>query len=646
MKKLLCVLLISIFYGCASSEKATHFFERAEYELAIKHYKNLLNQKTENKGKIHFKIAESYRLSNRIKDAFSHYLAAMKSGYKSNKLNFFVGYAAKANGKYDTALAYFQKYIENTSNATYLEQAQNEVQNLKDIEQILGQETHTSISACDQVNTKASEFAPMIYDNKLIFSSSKRGEKIFHTDGTGFTDLYAVQIEDTTNCRIKKIAFFNTKINTDGRHEANTTFSQDGKTMIFARSNSANKNEKQKDVNLYISTRGNSVWSSPKMLNISRKKAWDSSPALSPDGKTLYFSSNRSEQQDATENHLDLYKSTKDEQGNWGEPQRLNREINTNANELFPYMDQHGNFYFASDGHRGLGQLDLFKVDTVGQEKKLVIKNLGKPINSTSDDFGIVFRNPSDGYFSSNRSGNDDIYQFHNDSSHEKLVVYYLRGTSYVHKGRGKEILPETTVKLMDDTGKILESKVSGQSGKFQFDNPIDIDKKYHLIGEKTDYVSDDFDYSTFGRGVVLTALPVGKNIIYFDTTLVLEKDIFSGDTIPELEILYEYDKTRITKQAGEKLDEFAYFLTKYIRQHPNVIIELGSHTDARGNAQYNERLAEGRAKSAVSYLMEKGINADNIKAKGYGEYELKIKNAKSEEEHQANRRTTVKILK
>ncbi len=651
MKKVCWIMLISIFYGCSSSEKAVDFFDAAQYELAIKNYTKQLHKNPENKAELNFRIGESYRLSNRIQEALPFYQSASKAGYKSDNLAFFVGYALKANGEYEKASTYFQKYVETGKNNTRTELAQNEVKNLKNIQQILEKETYTTISACDKINTNASEFAPVIYGKHVIFSSSRRGEETFYTDGTGFTDLYAFELKDTAECKGKIVNFFTETINTDGRHEANATFSADGKTMIFARSNSAQKDEKQKDVNLYSSTFDGTTWSAPRMLDISRIDAWDSSPALSPDGKILYFSSNRGEEKQTTEEHLDLYQSIKDTDGNWATPQRLGKEINTNGNEAFPYVDKDGNFYFASDGHQGLGQLDLFKIDTLKNSNQLIIINLGKPVNSTADDFGIVFRSPVSGYFTSNRTGgeaqgDDDIYQFKNDSASQKSVVYYLRGVSYVHQGNGKKILSETTVILLDEKNKIIESKISDASGNFQFEKPIELDKTYHLTGEKETYVSDDFEYSTVGRGVDLATLPMGKNVIYFDTLVVLEKDIFAGDTIPELEILYEYDSTRITKEAGEKLDEFAYFLKKYLKQHPTTVIELGSHTDARGNDKYNERLAEGRAKSAVEYLVKSGINSANIQAKGYGESDLKIKNATTEAQHQINRRTTVKILK
>jgi len=652
MKKWIGVLFLTVFYGCASSEKALNFFESAQYELAIQAYEKQLNKNAENKAELNYKIGEAYRLSNRIHRATPYYESALKSGFKSDNLVFYVGYALKAIKKYEKALVQFQKYVQIGKNEERIKQAKNEIQVLENIQQLIEKETYTTISACRKINTEASEFSPMIYGNKVIFSSSRRKEEIFQTDGTGFTDLYAFEIKDTVECQGKMVNFFNSGINTDGRHEASTTFSADGKMMIFARSNSANKDEKTKDVNLYISKLVGSKWSVPKMLPISRVDAWDASPALSPDGQVLYFSSNRAEEKGKTESHLDLYKSVKDEAGNWSKPERLDSLINTTGNEAFPYVDKNGKFFFSSDGHKGLGRLDLFMIDTLqNASKQLVIKNLGVPINSQADDFGIVFRNKTDGYFSSNRDdldaeGDDDIYQFKNDSINQKTLVYYLRGVSYANENRRKRILPETTLKLLDENGKLIESKISDQTGNFQFEEPIEIDKKYHLIGEKTAYVSDDFDYSTFGRGVDLATLPVGDNVIYFDTTVVLEKDIFAGDTIPELEILYEYDSTRITKEAGEKLDEFAYFLKKYLRQHPTTLIELGSHTDARGGYDYNQRLSEGRAKAAVNYLIQYGINSTNIQAKGYGESDLKIKNAKDDAEHQVNRRTTVKILR
>lgn len=664
MNKLLLLFVLVAFAACMTPmQKAKSKFDAAEYQTAIGFYQKQLKSNPTDAPQINYQIGECYRLSNRIKEALPYYRTALEGKVKASKLNFYIGYALKANEQYAEAVVYFEKYAKAGGDANFVQLATQEAKNLKVIENIKNTPSYTTISNLENLNTEAGEFSPVMYGEKLIFASDRRKEKVFETTGTGFQDLYAFDFTDTIRNTGAVQNFFDENINLSGHHEAEATFARNGKLMIFARSNSGQKKEPHQDVNLFSSRLEDGKWTNPELLEkLSLEETWDACPAFSPDGKTLYFSSNR---KTGSSGGNDIYVSRLTE-GSWSKPQNLGKLINTAGDEMFPYVAPDGRFFFASSGHAGLGGLDIFVLDTVKvgldsiTQKPIMqpkVRNVGTPMNSVADDFGVAYKSKVSGYFSSNRAGgkgDDDIYYFYNDSSEvKKTVTYYLRGVTYSTNLKNEQkTLTSVNVKLSDKGGNFIDSLVSDGDGKFSFPKPVEIDKVYQLNGQKITYLSGENTYSTVGKGVDVSTLPEKDNVIYFDTDLVLRVNEFdipttNGKRKPiELEILYEYDSARITAQAGKLLDDFAIFLLDYYQEFPNTVIELGSHTDERGSANYNRKLAQRRANSAVRYLATKGIPIEKMIAKGYGEDLPKIKGAKTEAQHQTNRRTTVGITK
>ncbi|TAH19634.1 MAG: outer membrane peptidoglycan-associated lipoprotein [Cytophagales bacterium] len=665
MNKLLLLFVMIAFAACMTPmQKAKSKFDSAEYQTAIGLYQKQLKLNPPDAAQINYQIGECYRLSNRVREAVPYYRTALEGKVKASKLNFYMGYALKANEQYEEAIAYFEKYAKAGGDPNFVQLATQESKNLKAINDIRNTPSYTTISNLENLNTEAGEFSPVMYGEKLIFASDRKKEKVFETTGTGFQDLYAFNFTDTIRNTGAVQDFFNENINLNGHHEAEATFARNGKLMIFARSNSGQKKEPHQDVNLFSSRLEDGQWTVPELLDkLSIEEAWDACPALSPDGKTLYFSSNR---KGGSMGGNDIYISRLNE-GSWSKPQNLGKLINTAGDEMFPYVAPDGRFFFASSGHAGLGGLDIFVLDTVkvGMDsltKKPIlqpkVRNVGTPMNSIADDFGVAYKSRVSGYFSSNRAGgkgDDDIYYFYNDSSEvKKTVTYYLRGVTYSTNLKNEQkTLSSVSVRLTENGGTFVDSLVSDVDGKFSFPKPIFIGKIYELNGQKISYLSGENTLSTVGRGVDVSKLPNKENIIYFDTELVLRVNEFDIPTENgkrrqplELEILYEYDSARITADAGKLLDEFAAFLLDYYKEFPNTVIELGSHTDERGSAVYNRKLAQRRADSAVRYLTTKGIPIAKMIAKGYGEDQPKIKGAKTEAQHQTNRRTTVRITK
>lgn len=674
-------LLFAFFTACSSVyQKAESEFDRAAYNKAITLYQSYLAKNPAKAAEVNYKIAEAYRRSNRLEMALPYYEKVKEAGTDKltagdrDTLRYYTAEALKVNKKYDEAKAQFEDYAKFGINQKLKTLAQSEIENLESINEIAEANKYVTVVPCDGINTENSDFAPTKWMNKLVFSSDRRKEDIYEGTGQGFYDLYLFEnengISDTTNACIGTVKLWGGDVfNKAGTHDASATFSPDGKMVIFARSgNGDKKGESDKEVSLYTSSLNNGLWSDAQPLKYVNSSYWDGTPHISKDGKTLYFSSNRA----SSKGGLDIYKASYNERDKtWSNVQRLGDDINTEGNEMFPYIDEKGRFFFASDGQGGLGGLDIFvqeeipnPEDTATMIKK--IRNVGAPINSTGDDFGLTFTEKDDkgGYFTSKRQitetepieeVNDNIYRFHLDSLDIREVRYVLRGTvegvDMVENTRG--FLSGVELDLNLGTDKIVKVSTDDK-GTFLFDTSLVIGKIYDIDVMASGYLpKEDNAFSTVGRGLDKSKLTQMYTTVYFDTAFVLTKDFFeTGDgegkdmLPPEIEILYELDKDRLTPEAKAKLDNFVVFLNEYLEMYPEAKLIMGSHTDSRGSNGYNQRLSQRRANSAVKYIIEKGISKDKIKAVGYGETRLKIPRAKNEEEHQLNRRTTVEVVK
>ena len=433
---------------------------------------------------------------------------------------------------------------------------------------------------------------------------------------------------------------FNSPISNEGC----IAFSPDGKTMVYAKGNNGRRKGAD-DVDLYISRYRRSGWTKPELMRVNDRKAWDSTPAFSRDGRTLYFSSNRRGGYGGT----DLYAATKNRRGRFSNVRNLGPNINTPGDEMFPYAGIDGVFYFSSTGHPGLGGLDIFAARRIAG--KMVVENLGPPVNSNADDFGIFLYTPDKGFFSSNREGgkgDDDIYTFINNDPDLKIVNYYLTGVTLTRDEDGQEqILPNTTVKLYGANDELLNEGLTGREGKFRF--RVYPEEDYVVMGEKPDYFTSRALFSTKGKSVPKEKLKKLVTNKIFSTKIILDKIVLNKSIVLE-NIYYDLDKWNIRPDAAKELDK----LVTILKDNPEIKIELSSHTDSRASADYNLELSKKRAQAAVDYIVSHGIDPGRIIAKGYGESQLlisdeEIAKMKTEEEkeraHQKNRRTEFKVL-
>ncbi|QHL88240.1 OmpA family protein [Nibribacter ruber] len=628
-KTLGALALLVALNGCgpfkSSLSKGDKDFKQGEYQLAIEHYqaalKNSRNARTAN-----FKLAEAYRLSNRLPQAEPFYKAAIDAGQKSEETLFRYGMALKAVGRYEEAAAQLQQYLAVAANKTFIAIASREVENLKQVPAILNTPTYQVIEPFKAANTAASDFGPVVHQGQLMFAST-RETQVYKGNGEGFQDLYVVTQNDTTGSAVS----FGEPVNSVGIHEATPTFTNEGRTMIFARSNSGKKKGRQ-DVDLFVSQFKTGKWSDPTILSFNDDAAWDATPAFSPDGKTLYFSSDRRGGQGGN----DIWSATLDEGGRFSRPVNLGAPINTPGNESFPHVAPDGTLYIASDGHPGLGGLDLFRIN--GDS----IINLGAPLNTVGDDFAIFYIDKDRGYFSSNRAGGqggDDIYGF--EKRQPKLVNFFVDGRVVERndKTNATTAMGNIRVTLQNAQGQKVAETVSTAGGAFSF--KLDTASVYSVLAEREGYFAARQSVITQGKTPPQSQLTQPLTEIRLTTTLTLTKIVKNKAIVVE-NIFYDFDKANIRPDAAIELDK----LVQTLVDNPKITIELSSHTDSRGNDLYNQDLSQRRAQSAVDYIISKGIDKNRITAKGYGESRPVVKNAKTEAEHQRNRRTEFKVTR
>ena len=643
-------LLSGCNYDARLFRKAKQNFELGEYEWTIREVKPLA-QRYFRAAETNYFVAESYRLSNRIQFATPFYLIAKEKGYEDKNINLNLAYAAKANGKYADAKKYLKEFIDSKPSRELVVKAEIELDNLPAVEEYNKKPSPVKIQGLVG-NTNQAEFGPIKMGDDLILTSSKK-PLIYKNNGLPFLGLYKAHLKKPGE--IEKLELFSPNLLDVNANEGTPAFSKEGNLMVFARGNSGKSKDPSPDVDLYISTKRDGSWSTPERLAISDSIGWDGSPAFSRDGKTLYFSSNRR----GGKGGLDLYRAPMDNSGRFGRPINLGSTINTRGNEIFPYVSEDGKLYFSSDGHPSLGGLDIFVASRSGDE--IQIEHLGIPVNSVGDDFGLFLSDVTQGYFSSNRvggKGDDDIYYFESTGSEDrwwsneititestepaKVALYHLR--TQILNARNKPIAnAKVGVKRNGEIQPVMFTDAKGYLDIIDL-NPAD---QISFNASKEKFLTKRSEFLMDGRDIPKQLLKKELTDTTFDHKIILGQAEV-GEEIGALfdvnPIYYDLDKSTIRPDAAAELDK----IVQVLKDNTDISIELGSHTDARASASYNMKLSQRRAESAVKYIIEHGIEAARIKAKGYGETQL-INGCSdgvdcSEEAHQENRRTEFKI--
>jgi outer membrane protein OmpA-like peptidoglycan-associated protein len=485
------------------------------------------------------------------------------------------------------------------------------------------------------INSKYSDYGTAIYSNKIIFASARDtgslGQRKHKWTNQAFTNLYAADLEYNMTPGVPKK--FDKNINSKF-HEASPVFTADGKTMYFTRNNylDGKKGKDGNDITLikiYKAILVNDKWSNVTELPFDSDNYSTAHPALSPDGKTLYFASDMP----GTLGQSDLFKVTINEDGSFGTPQNLGNTINTEGKETFPFVNDENEIYFASDGHPGLGGLDVFMSKINADRTFSEVQNVGADVNSPKDDFAYLIDTKSRrGFFSSNRDGGqgyDDIYKF----LETKRLICEQQLYGEITDLVTKELLPDTKISLFDSQFNLINTTVSDGKGNYTFE--VECGKTYNVRAEKP-------EYTTIEQKVTI-AETNGKT--YFPITLEKSKcKVTIGDDLGKCfgikMIYFDFDKSNIREEAALDLEK----ILDVLNQNPTMKLDIRSHTDSRGTFKYNEALSERRVKSTIGWLIQNGVNSNRLTGRGYGENQLVNKCSDNvtctEEEHQLNRRS------
>ena len=489
-------------------------------------------------------------------------------------------------------------------------------------------------------NSKYSDYSSSIKGDTLLFASARPkaiGNQIYARTGQPFTNLYYAVKQADGN--YSKPALYS-KNTFSIFHEASPVFTKDGKSMYYTQ-NELKENNQKKVVNgrykIYKSAYQNGKWNNLGVQDIFAKdSARVAHPALSPDGKTLYFASDAR----GTYGQSDLFKVTINEDGSYTAPENLGTNINTEGRESYPFVTKDNILLFASDGHPGQGGFDIFALDL--NQKGASPVHLKAPLNSAFDDFGLNWdRQTNNGVFTSNRpegQGDDDLYVFTNTKPFFEFD-YNARIIGKVLDKNTNLPLANAVVVLYNNNGKELARTTTNDTGDFVFDKVLS-NATYTTQASKETYSTNDTRLSlALYEREVATTIPLDQDQYKLAQGLDLAK------ALSLRHIYFDLDKSNIRKDAKVELEKIVEVLT----QNPTIKIEIGSHTDSRQSKAYNQALSQRRAKSTLDYLVQRGINKNRLTAKGYGETQL-VNNCAdgvscSEAEHQLNRRSTFVIV-
>ena len=606
---LFLLLVASFLYSCKSAklsdaeekQRIGEYFEAAAIYRKV--YTKTPPAKRDLRGYIAFRMAECNRLINNTPRATSAYMNALRYKYPDSIVNLRLGQMYQKSGRYGEAIKYYNDDLLAEPGSVL---AFNGVAGCEEAVKWKQAPTRYTVRRMEKFNSRRSEFSPMLYGEKydqLYFASSRtpkgagkdKEETNSAITGQRNNDFFLVKQDETGAWQAP--VELEDEVNTEF-DEGTPSFSKDGNTMYYTYC--AQDPEGPRTSEIYVSSRSSAKWGKGTRANIVKDSVTAlGHPSISPDGKYLYFVS------DAVGGYggKDLFRARV--MGNdFGPMENLGPDINTPGDEMFPYVRDSVTLYFASDGHPGMGGLDLFKA-TLDSTGKWNVENMKAPINSAGDDFGITFAGDKEsGFFSSNRNdarGYDHLYSFE-----LPVITIFIEG---IVSDVDENPIEDATVRIVGRDG-LNEKVLAKKDGKYKVELERDI--RYVMMASARGYLNQNFELKTG---------PEEKNETYIVDFFLSP---ISKPVVIE-NIFYDFDKATLRPESKKALDE----MIKMLNDNPNVTIELGAHTDRKGSEQYNERLAQRRAQSVVDYLIAGGIAQDRLEAKGYGESVPKTINKK-----------------
>lgn len=593
---IVCLLLTAVAAGCRTPKlsEADAQFQRGEYYDASVTYKkvyNKLRKKEERpqRGEVAFKMGRCYRLLNMSARASAAFQNALRYEYPDSTTHFMLAQALHADGKYAAALRSYDKYLEFCPDDSL---AINCAEGCRTAQEIRARGSRYVVKQAKLFNSRRADFCPMYLGadcDQIYYTSTTEkatGDKKSEITGMKNADVFFSKKNEKGEWERPEPV--EGELNTEF-DEGIVAFSPDAQTMYLTKAR--RELNAPTSVEIYTSTRSDAKWSAPVKFEITADTlSTFGHPAVSPDGEYLYFVSDMP----GGYGGKDIWRiSLKERQGSLV---NLGPDINTEGNDDFPYVRSDGSLYFSSDGHPGMGGLDIFRATAVGDPADLrwEVENMGFPINSAGDDFGITFGKGEDGFFSSNRGdarGYDHIYSFEYDPVRitiEGLVM-----------DKDEEPVKNAIIRIVGNDGS-NQKEVARDDGSFSF--ALQRGVKYLMLAGAKGYLNQKQEFASD------STMEDANYWVEFILPSISKPSVVEN-------IFYDYDKADLRPESKTALNE----LIAVLHDNPNVTIEMASHTDRWGSDAYNINLSERRAKSVVDYLVENGISRDRLQPHGYG---------------------------
>ena len=602
-------VFLALFVSCRSAklsdaeekQRIGEYYEAAAIYRRV--YTKTSPKKRDLRGYVAFRMAECNRMINSTAKAVSGYMNALRYDYPDSILYLRLGQMQQKNGRYADAIKNYDAYLQYDPTSVL---AFNGVEGSQKALEWKKNPTRYVVKRMDKFNSRRGEFSPMLlgpdYD-QLYFASSRskdKDQKISAITGQNNNNFYVIKKDEQGNWLQPEE--LEDEVNTEF-DEGTPSFTPDGNTMYYTYCTQAPEGDRTAEI--YMSSRSSAKWGKGSKVEILKDSVTAlAHPSVSPDGRWLYFVSDAVGGQGGK----DIFRARIN--GNdFGPMENLGPEINTPGDEVFPYVRDSVTLYFASNGHPGMGGLDLFRA-TLDSTEHWHVENMRSPINSNGDDFGITFEGVHErGFFSSNRNdarGYDHLYSF-------ELPVITVKIEGIVFDVDEVPI-EGATVRIVGRDG--LNAKVlTMKNGEYEVELERDI--RYVMMASARGFLNQNFELKTGAEEKNETY------IVDFYLSPITKPVVIEN-------IFYDFDKATLRPESKAALDE----MIKMLNDNPNVTIELGAHTDRKGTDKYNEGLAQRRAQSVVDYLIAGGIAPDRLEAKGYGESVPKVINKKMAREH------------
>ena len=602
-------VFLAFFVSCRSAklsdaeekQRIGEYYEAAAIYRRV--YTKTSPKKRDLRGYVAFRMAECNRMINSTAKAVSGYMNALRYDYPDSILYLRLGQMQQKNGRYADAIKNYDAYLQYDPTSVL---AFNGVEGSQKALEWKKNPTRYVVKRMDKFNSRRGEFSPMLlgpdYD-QLYFASSRskdKDQKISAITGQNNNNFYVIKKDEQGNWLQPEE--LEDEVNTEF-DEGTPSFTPDGNTMYYTYCTQAPEGDRTAEI--YMSSRSSAKWGKGSKVEILKDSVTAlAHPSVSPDGRWLYFVSDAVGGQGGK----DIFRARIN--GNdFGPMENLGPEINTPGDEVFPYVRDSVTLYFASNGHPGMGGLDIFRA-TLDSTEHWHVENMRSPINSNGDDFGITFEGVHErGFFSSNRNdarGYDHLYSFE-----LPIITVKIEGIVF---DVDEVPIEGATVRIVGRDG--LNAKVlTMKNGEYEVELERDI--RYVMMASARGFLNQNFELKTGAEEKNETY------IVDFYLSPITKPVVIEN-------IFYDFDKATLRPESKAALDE----MIKMLNDNPNVTIELGAHTDRKGTDKYNEGLAQRRAQSVVDYLIEGGIAPDRLEAKGYGESVPKVINKKMAREH------------